>query len=217
MADLTLTDDEQSALRATVAVEPGWDDVVPGTRLLAHLPVLVTCDLVVLAYLDEHGVTVAEEHRPRGAGVPLGANRLGVVVRNGTDHIAQLWLIRRDPAFTARERAVLALVTPALERVLREPPHTGMSGQLTAQEHRVLQHVASGMTNSEVARMLYVAPSTVRKHLEHAYRKLGVSNRFAAVHALAGSERPESERQRPFAGVGVTEAPVLPVVSRALS
>ena len=53
----------------------------------------------------------------------------------------------------------------------------------------MLQHVAAGMTNAEVAQRLFVAPSTVRKHLENAYRKLGVSNRLAAVSAL--------ERARP--------------------
>ena len=31
-----------------------------------------------------------------------------------------------------------------------------------------------------------VAPSTVRKHLEHSFRKLGVSNRLAAVKAYEG-------------------------------
>ena len=48
----------------------------------------------------------------------------------------------------------------------------------------MLDLVAAGLSNAAIAERLYVAPCTVRKHLEHAYRKLGVSNRYAAVHAL---------------------------------
>jgi DNA-binding CsgD family transcriptional regulator len=44
--------------------------------------------------------------------------------------------------------------------------------------------VARGYTNDEVARALWISPGTVRKHLENAYAKLGVSTRTAAVAAL---------------------------------
>jgi DNA-binding CsgD family transcriptional regulator len=40
------------------------------------------------------------------------------------------------------------------------------------------------MTNAEVARILWISPGTVRKHLEHAYEKLGVRTRAGAVGAL---------------------------------
>ena len=52
---------------------------------------------------------------------------------------------------------------------------------LTSREHEVLTWVASGKTNTEIARVLWLAPSTVGKHLEHIYRKLGVKTRTAAV------------------------------------
>jgi DNA-binding NarL/FixJ family response regulator len=93
-------------------------------------------------------------------------------------------MVRQGTGFAERERALLAMVAPALERLLREPPMPALTVPLTTQEQRVLRHVASGMTNAEVAQRLFVAPSTVRKHLENAYRKLGVSNRLAAVSAL---------------------------------
>ena len=48
----------------------------------------------------------------------------------------------------------------------------------------MLDLVAAGLSNAAIAERLFVAPCAVRKHLEHAYRKLGVSNRYAAVHAL---------------------------------
>jgi len=48
----------------------------------------------------------------------------------------------------------------------------------------VLALVAEGMTAKGVAMRLGVSPRTVHKHLQHAYRKLGASNRLAALHAL---------------------------------
>ena len=42
------------------------------------------------------------------------------------------------------------------------------------------------MSNAEIAARLFVSVCTVRKHLENAYRKLGVHNRMAAVVALGG-------------------------------
>jgi DNA-binding NarL/FixJ family response regulator len=44
--------------------------------------------------------------------------------------------------------------------------------------------VAKGLSNGAIAGQLVVEPSTVRKHLENVYRKLGVSSRTAAVARL---------------------------------
>jgi DNA-binding CsgD family transcriptional regulator len=57
---------------------------------------------------------------------------------------------------------------------------------LTARERQVLAWVARGKRNSEVAEILWVTPSTVRKHLENAYAKLGVHTRTAAVTRFLG-------------------------------
>ena len=95
-------------------------------------------------------------------------------VRNGPDHVMQLWMVRRTRCFSSRDTAVLGLVAPVLERLLRQRP-TSTQSSLTLQERRVLHHVAAGLTNAEVAERLVVAPCTVRKHLENAYRKLGVT------------------------------------------
>ena len=40
--------------------------------------------------------------------------------------------------------------------------------------------------NAEIAEILWLSPSTVRKHLENAYGKLGVHTRTAAVARLRG-------------------------------
>lgn len=44
--------------------------------------------------------------------------------------------------------------------------------------------VADGLSNEEIAKVLVVEGSTVRKHLEHVYDKLGVRSRTAALAKL---------------------------------
>ena len=53
--------------------------------------------------------------------------------------------------------------------------------ELTAREVEVLQLVAEGLGDAEVARRLVVSPRTVHSHLRSIYRKLGVSSRSAAT------------------------------------
>jgi DNA-binding CsgD family transcriptional regulator len=63
---------------------------------------------------------------------------------------------------------------------------------LTERERRVLELVADGRTNQSIAHTLEVSPRTIAKHLEHAYRKLDVTNRAAAV-ATVGRSRPHEQ------------------------
>ena len=56
--------------------------------------------------------------------------------------------------------------------------------ELTEREREVLRLVATGATNKEMARQLFVAEATVKSHLVHIFTKLGVDNRARAV-ALA--------------------------------
>jgi pimeloyl-ACP methyl ester carboxylesterase/DNA-binding CsgD family transcriptional regulator len=65
----------------------------------------------------------------------------------------------------------------------------GVAGRLSSREDEVLRWVARGKPNAEIATALYVSESTVRKHLQNAYRKLGVTSRTAAVALLTGSDR----------------------------
>jgi len=58
-------------------------------------------------------------------------------------------------------------------------------GLLTAQEKNVLELVANGETNKEIAAALCISPATVKRHLENILRKLQLKNRVtAAVYAV---------------------------------
>jgi DNA-binding CsgD family transcriptional regulator len=54
---------------------------------------------------------------------------------------------------------------------------------LTAREREIVDQLAQGRSNAEIAELLTIAPTTVRKHLENIYAKLGVRTRTAAVAA----------------------------------
>ena len=55
------------------------------------------------------------------------------------------------------------------------------AGKLSAREIEILDYIARGLTNKEIARALRVAPETVKWHLKHIYEKLNVSSRLQAV------------------------------------
>jgi LuxR family maltose regulon positive regulatory protein len=52
---------------------------------------------------------------------------------------------------------------------------------LSQRELEILQLVALGKTNKEIAQQLVVAPGTVKAHTSHIYRKLDVTNRTEAA------------------------------------
>ncbi len=55
------------------------------------------------------------------------------------------------------------------------------SGALTPREIEVLSLAADGLNGRDLARELFISPTTVRTHLTNIYEKLGVGNRAGAV------------------------------------
>ncbi|QYJ16385.1 Response regulator protein VraR [Rubrobacter xylanophilus DSM 9941] len=70
-------------------------------------------------------------------------------------------------------------VASRLMRRVRTPPENALSGR----EIEVLDLVAQGASNREIARRLWISETTVKTHLLHIYEKLGVADRTAAVTA----------------------------------
>ena len=66
----------------------------------------------------------------------------------------------------------------------RTSPDNGARLPLTAQERRIAELAASGMTNKEIGTRLHLSPRTVGSHLHHLFPKLGVTSRAALRDAL---------------------------------
>ena len=60
-----------------------------------------------------------------------------------------------------------------------------MEVALTQRESEVLRQLAYGLTNKEIANTLHISYETVKEHVQHILRKIGVSDRTqAAVWAV---------------------------------
>ena len=86
---------------------------------------------------------------------------------------------RRSSELACREAADAALATcnavrtPALAYLTDAEP----LAQLTAREREVVELVARGLTNQEIAETLYISVRTVGNHLNHIYAKVGLTQR----------------------------------------
>ena len=84
-----------------------------------------------------------------------------------------------ESAWTRDElrRVTGALATPRLAADVEVP--------LTQRESEVLRQLAYGLTNKEIAQALHISYETVKEHVQHILRKIGVSDRTqAAVWAV---------------------------------
>jgi len=218
MRELVLREVEQKALHDLMAAEPIPGNPFPSLDVLRAVSRLIGCDAIGVGLADNRGLEVdfvALPHQdPSDPQVCDGPLWLGLVhvsrmpgeadtlaadgitdalwlgFRNGPDHVVQLSLDRTWRTFSERDVAMLRLIAPQLRRLMRERPTPQLPACLTLQERRVLMDVAAGRSNAEIAESLFIAPSTVRKHLEHSFRKLGVTSRLAAVAALQGRDDP---------------------------
>jgi LuxR family maltose regulon positive regulatory protein len=62
-------------------------------------------------------------------------------------------------------------------RISEQPPHNVLSPR----EIEILPLLAEGLSNKEIAARLYIAPVTVKKHLQNIYTKLNTKNRIEAL------------------------------------
>lgn len=122
-----------------------------------------------------HQLAFAVSIRPGGV-IGIGINR---------------WARDFDGEELATGRLVQQGLTAAYEHVrlrtwmqAREPSELDV---LTTREREVLALIATGRTNRQIGRLLFISPRTVDKHIENLLAKLGCRSRTEAVARLSGS------------------------------
>ena len=64
---------------------------------------------------------------------------------------------------------------------IAEPAASALPDGLTPREVEVLQLIAEGLTNAEIADRLVVSAATVKSHVNHIFAKAGLRDRAQAV------------------------------------
>lgn len=217
MADLPIrivvVDDHTLFRRGIIALlsqEPGFavvgeaaDGFVGIRTVLAQKPDVVLLDLhmpgisgleALAAILQEapgtHIVmlTVSEAGEDLVASLRNGA--LGYLLKN----IDGEFLVASIRRAAQGESVVSPEMTGKLVREVRGGSPGGPKAEnLSPREREILQHVAKGASNKEIARALNVAESTVKIHVQHVLRKLELNSRVqAAVWAIENGLAPRA-------------------------
>jgi DNA-binding CsgD family transcriptional regulator len=193
-------DARHDANAVLAAFEVGDDHATRGLIVLdpGHRPALISPEAVRLlqVYLGwRHGAGRLPE--PLERWIDEG----DVVARTGNGQRSGVPPLRRalvTGELTIRSVGLDGRVAVILEERPADPQDA--RSLLTAREREVLDAVAEGLTNAQIAERLWVSPATVGKHLENVYTKLEVRSRAAAVartrHAMPTQARPASESVR---------------------
>jgi DNA-binding NarL/FixJ family response regulator len=178
-------------------------------RLLEHLGLVVVGAAsdhdALLAQLLGEGADVvvvdgAFDPRPLRAGAP--AARI-VVLADGLDHrlaaaaregeVDGIVLTRCPGAELASAITQVAAghaVFPAgwMSRARRAAAASDPVAGLSPRQREVLELLALGMDNDQIAARLFISRNTVKFHVRTIYERLGVHNRVAAARVLAGAD-----------------------------
>jgi DNA-binding NarL/FixJ family response regulator len=113
----------------------------------------------------------------------LNDDQLRRVIAAGADGCLLKTVRPAELAEAIRQVAAgLTVVGPELTGALFAAARTSVTASpLSERELEVLQHLARGKTNKDIAAALFVSQATVKTHVENILRKLGVADRAQAV------------------------------------
>jgi DNA-binding NarL/FixJ family response regulator len=123
--------------------------------------------VMLTAYDDRHFVVEAVRAGARGY----------VLKARDAEHLTQTVRLVAGGNMVIDPQLVVVLADEL--NVAKHRERTAQS--LTEREVEILQLLAFGHTNRDIAEKLFISPDTVKTHLEHIYQKLGATDRTAAV------------------------------------
>ncbi|QIL90598.1 two-component system response regulator NarL [Microbulbifer harenosus] len=94
-------------------------------------------------------------------------------------------------AATHGKLAISQRLTEILATALRKPDRTGadLLSTLTSRELEILQLIADGLSNKLIARELGISDATVKVHVKHLLKKLGMRSRVEAAVWMVNQKR----------------------------
>jgi DNA-binding NarL/FixJ family response regulator len=193
-------------------------EVMPGARLVEAASLdavhrwlednpdsdLVLLDLHMPGGHGLAGLASLRCRHPQVAVAMVSANEDPVVMQRAIEYGAQAFIPKSAPLEQIREAlaAVFACHTwlPPAARVRRVESQGDRDlarrlGSLTAQQFRVLELVAQGKLNKQIADVLGIQERTVKAHLQAIFEKLGARNRTQAGVLLRQLELSDPARQ----------------------
>jgi len=188
--------DAGEAVRQAAALQPDvilLDNHLPGVTGIQALPGLKEAAPRARIIL----LTVSEDEQDLQAALRGGAHGYLLKTIEG-ELLAQAVhrAMRGEPVISPEltGKLVTAFQTTAAAPLAGSPAGRDPLAQLSAREQQVLEQIALGASNKEIARTLQIAETTVKIHVQHILRKLDLTSRVqAAVFAAGALRRPEAD------------------------
>ena len=164
---------EQPWVERCLSARNGAEALSAAERFKPHVA------LVDLFIGEESGAQICEALRARSPATRVllisGAGRISPAAARAAG--AAGFVPKEWPAREIAEAVRMVGRGMSVFREVEEPP----ANRLSDREREVLDLIASGATNREIAERLHLSPWTVKEYTGGVYRKLGVRNRTEAV------------------------------------
>jgi len=151
---------------------------MPGGGIEAARLISVQCPVVKMVML-----TISENQEHVCDAMEAGARGYILKGVSAGELIGTLMSIHEGQSYVTPQLAARLLRQPA-----RTTPATSKLDDLTERETQILDNVAKGLTNKEIARSLSLSEKTVKHYMTNVMQKLQVRNRLEAVLTLRGEE-----------------------------
>lgn len=157
------------------------DNHLPGASGVASLPALIEAAGGAQVLM----LTMSEDERDLAAALRGGAAGYLLKTADGAELAAAI--VRAAQGQTSISPAMAARLAQAFRSGgdAAEPAAPDALAELSPREREILELIARGHSNKEIARELSIAETTVKVHVQHILRKLNLSSRVQAAVVMA--------------------------------